>query len=74
MAKWLIERRPDGRLQLTYVNLCTGQTFDCGAVRGDAPLDLLVEWIVTRGDPSPGDWVVTPDGQVLVLGQGAAEA
>lgn len=55
MAKWLIGRQPDGRLQLTYVNLRTGQTHECGAVREDAPVDLLVEWIVTKGEPNPGD-------------------
>ncbi|MCI0674077.1 MAG: hypothetical protein L0Y64_26825 [Myxococcaceae bacterium] len=74
MAKWLIGRREDGHLRLTHVNLQTGMTFHCGDLRADTPLDLIVEWIVTKGAPNPGDWIVTPDQQVLLLGSAGARA
>ncbi|MCI0569381.1 MAG: hypothetical protein L0Y66_01385 [Myxococcaceae bacterium] len=74
MAKWLIERQEDGLLRLTYVNLQASTTFHCGDLRADTPLDLIVEWIVTKGAPNPGDWIVTPDQHVLLLGSEGARA
>ncbi|MCI0573868.1 MAG: hypothetical protein L0Y66_24290 [Myxococcaceae bacterium] len=74
MAKWLIERREEGLLRLTYIYLQTGKTFHCGDLRADTPLDLIVEWIVTKGEPNPGDWIVTPDRHVLFLGSEGTRA
>ena len=69
MATWVIEAAKDGTLSVRYIHHGTGETHTCGALRPDTPLDLVVEWILTRGEARPGDWVVMPDGEIHCLSQ-----
>lgn len=53
-ARWTITDVKDGRM-VVYENLEHGKRFDCGIERGDTPLDMILEFIISEGDP--GDLV-----------------
>lgn len=48
-ARWDIKDQDDNKL-ISYSNLETGVVFDCGAVRSDTPLNMLLEFILSEGD------------------------
>lgn len=53
-AKWNITDTRDGRL-VVYENLVDHHRFDCGVERRDTPFDMILEFIISEGDP--GDLV-----------------
>lgn len=57
MAQWHIFRKDNGRLAMVYVNLYTGQRTSCGECERSCPIEMLIEWIVTKGDAAPGDYI-----------------
>lgn len=53
-ARWDITTQQD-YLLVMYSNLETGVTFDCGLIAASTPLNQLLEFILSEGDP--GDLV-----------------
>lgn len=53
-ARWDITDQADGK-KVVYMNLCTGCSFDCGVAPAASPMCLLLEFIVSEGDP--GDMI-----------------
>lgn len=63
MALWKVDRLRN-RTAVIYVNLRTGQRFDCGDQESDTPVRLITDWISEHGDP--GDMVAV-DGRVCLV-------
>lgn len=69
MALWNVDRCNE-RIGVTYMNLRTGSTFDCGHADPSA-IDQVFEFIVTESQP--GDFVAI-DSVVVALIQRPAAA
>lgn len=54
-ARWDITDQKDGQKQVAYLNLCTGTKFECGLTPANSPMGLILEFILSEGDP--GDMV-----------------
>lgn len=64
MATWSIHRTQKGTLKLTYRS-ARGGVHECGESHALTAIPDLVTWIVTTGEPAPGDLIRLPDGGVL---------
>lgn len=68
LARWTVKETSKG-ISVVYENLERGITFDCGICRKDTLPELLLEFIMSEGDP--GDlvyWGNQPPFQVLAGG------
>ena len=53
-ARWTITEKPEGKV-VVYENLEAGIKFDCGVSPPTTPIGMILEFILTEGDP--GDLV-----------------
>lgn len=67
MANWRVWLQADGNLGVTYVNPVTGATFKCGVVRADTPVQLVLQWVLDRGQAATLDVITLPAGEALVV-------
>jgi hypothetical protein len=68
LARWTVKETNKG-ISVVYENLERGITFDCGICRKDTLPELLLEFIMSEGDP--GDlvyWGNQPPFQVMAGG------
>lgn len=49
MARWDVQQHRD-KTAITYINLYTHQTFDCGDQRTDVPVNMILDWIAENAD------------------------
>ena len=73
MARWRIVRDADG-VHLIYDNLVTGMHWPCGAVAGNVPDAMVVDWIFAHGVPAFGDRIRYSNGREFVYQQSQAQA
>lgn len=50
MALWSIEKSSK-KIAVIYVNLQTGERFNCGDNRPDTPIEMITDWCATQADP-----------------------
>jgi hypothetical protein len=61
MAQWLISRTPE-EVSIIYVNLLTGQRYNCGVSEPRVSDDDLLNWILEHGRPAYGDQILLSNG------------
>jgi hypothetical protein len=67
MARWEIFTEASGNVRVQYVVLQSRrQVFLCGVVRPDTPVELLIDFVVLRGDAQPLDLICFADTGVVV--------
>lgn len=63
-ARWDVVDVEAGK-SVIYENLESDIQFDCGIVRSDTPMSMILEFIVSEGDP--GDMVFVNGSPMMVL-------
>jgi hypothetical protein len=72
MAIWRTWKRADGSQGLLYRNLVTRAEHRCGVMTASTSQNIIVEWILNRGDASSWDLISFDTGSVfLVMPPGA---
>lgn len=71
MGKWVLYQNNRSFLTLIHLNLLNGVRYDCGELRADTPLSMILKWIVSQDASRPGDVLVFHDQVISVASQGA---
>lgn len=59
MAKWVCFQNRRGNLSLVHRD--QKHTHNCGEIRNDTPLTMVLEWVVDQAACQPGDVLLLPD-------------
>ena len=70
MAKWRTFENQEGNLKFVFQNTYTNQAEVLGIMRPDTSDDLVIDWVIHQGSPSPGDLIVLSSGRVAFLMRG----
>jgi hypothetical protein len=65
VAKWILYENNRSFLTLLHRNLVNGQVFNCGELRRDTPVQMIVKWVLDQAAVQPGDLIKFPDGDVV---------
>ncbi len=66
MAIWRVVSQKAG-LKITYESGDAAEIFECGVVRRDTPVSMIIEWICSQQAALAWDLLVLPGGQVNQL-------
>lgn len=65
MARWVLYENNRSFLTLLYRNLTNGEVFNCGELRRDTPVKMVLEWVLEQQSTKPGDIIKFHDGTIV---------
>lgn len=66
MSKWLLYLNNRNYWQFMHYNLDTGKSHNCGELRTDTAILMILEWILEQ-EVHTGDLIRLPNGEVLQM-------